>query len=34
MYSLANTGLGSIVLTIAGLASMGTGYVLRKLGRR
>lgn len=35
MYGgLAHTGLGSAVLTLAGLASMGAGALLRKLGRR
>jgi LPXTG-motif cell wall-anchored protein len=34
MYSLPNTGLGSVILTLAGLVSIGVGSVLRKLGRR
>jgi LPXTG-motif cell wall-anchored protein len=34
MYGLANTGIGSLIMAIAGLASMAVGALLRRLGRR
>jgi LPXTG-motif cell wall-anchored protein len=34
MYNLPFTGMGTVVLTIAGLVMTGVGAVLRFIGRR